>query len=88
MQDIPPQEQQGWRAGARETYSGGWILDVGVHAIRAVRLWFGEVERARCSEWNDEEVCLYLCLCFSFRIPVLKALCARLLLEEMTTRRN
>ena len=39
---VPPPEQQGWRS-ATEAFEGGWALDVGVHAIRALRMWFGAV---------------------------------------------
>jgi hypothetical protein len=44
-QNIPKEENLGWRAKAGETYQGGWALDVGVHAVRALRIWFGHVEQ-------------------------------------------
>ena len=46
---VPKLEQQGWRAGIETdgagagNYEGGWSLDVGVHAVRALRMWFGPV---------------------------------------------
>jgi hypothetical protein len=49
--DLPPKELQGWRAHAEDSYHGGWVLDVGVHGVRALRMWFGEVEAARCEQW-------------------------------------
>jgi len=44
-QNIPKEEELGWRAKAGENYQGGWALDVGVHAVRAIRVWFGHVEQ-------------------------------------------
>ena len=48
---VPPPHEQGWRGGAEAgyeraeqvAYEGGWSLDVGVHAVRALRVWFGAV---------------------------------------------
>ena len=48
-QVLPPPERQGWRRDGWHSFAGGWLLDVGVHAARAVRELFGEVEAVRCS---------------------------------------
>lgn len=44
-QELPKEEHMGWRAEAEEAYEGGWALDVGVHVVRALRVWFGHVSR-------------------------------------------
>jgi hypothetical protein len=55
--EVPPKHQQGWRTNANDAYHGGWVLDVGVHAVRALRMWFGEVQSVCCEEWcNMQEV--------------------------------
>ena len=46
---LPSAAELGWRANATNGYTGGHLLDVGVHAVRACRHWFGEVRSVRAT---------------------------------------
>ncbi len=46
-QALPPADRQGWRRDGWDRFAGGWLLDVGVHAARALRELFGEVAAVR-----------------------------------------
>ncbi|KAK3254971.1 hypothetical protein CYMTET_35832, partial [Cymbomonas tetramitiformis] len=49
-----PSAQSTWRDQQQDDPHAAWAVDIGVHAVRAVRMWFGEVRSAGASTPDDQ----------------------------------
>eukprot|EP00750_Incisomonas_marina_P000449 INCI1038.2.p1 GENE.INCI1038.2~~INCI1038.2.p1 ORF type:complete len:996 (+),score=127.19 INCI1038.2:22-2988(+) len=49
-----------WRSTAEDSYTGGHFLDVGVHIVRALRQWFGEIVAVKATSWHTNSSCSFI----------------------------